>query len=117
MDRNAGLDNSRIKDQNTVYDSLAGLIFLGTPQAGSDIVKKDRIKVLEQLARVTFKKPPKKLINALVAHCDEIERLSNDFQRITIFTRHEIEICSYYETVTTRFLGEAVSSICEQPGQ
>lgn len=107
-DRNSGIESTRVKAQNAVYESVAGLIFLGTPQAGSGIVKKDRVKILENLARITFKKAPKKIVSALAAHCDELERLSSDFQKTTIFTKHEIEMCSYYETITTKFLGEAV---------
>jgi len=110
-ERNSGTDNDRIRRQNAIYDSMAGIVFMGTPQAGSDVVKKDRVKMLERVAAFTFKKPPKKIIKALAAHSDEVEELSDNFQKTTIFTKHDIEICSYYETVTTKFLGEEVSLV------
>lgn len=107
-DRNSGLDTRKIKDQNAIYDSIAGLVFMGTPHAGSHTTEKKRVRLLTGLARTTFKKPPEKLVKALAAHSDELLDLSDDFERTTIFTKQKIEMWTYYETITTRFLGEEV---------
>jgi hypothetical protein len=57
---------------------------------------------LKAIAAATFKKPPEKLIKALSAHSTELQDLSDNFERTTVFTQHVIEICTYYETKTTR---------------
>jgi hypothetical protein len=82
------------------------LIFLGTPHAGSGITGKMRVKMLQQIAKASFKKVPEKIVKALEANSDELLELSDGFEKTTIFTRHEINICTYYETRTTRLLGE-----------
>jgi hypothetical protein len=107
-ERNSGLINARILEQNAVFDSIAGLIFMGTPQAGSGVETLVRVRILENIARVTFKKPPGRLTQALAAHSDEVLELSENFQKTTMFTRHEIEICSFYETKTTKSIGQEV---------
>lgn len=115
MERNSGNQSKRVERQNAIYDSLAGLVFMGTPQLGSGIVNKDRVKLLETLARITFKKPPKKIVNALAAHSGELEKLSDAFRMTTVFTKHDIEIVSAYETIATAFVGERVSMTLAAP--
>jgi hypothetical protein len=85
------------------------MVFLGTPHAGSGVTGKLRVKILQQLARVSFKNVPQKLVDALEANSDELLELSDNFEKTTIFTRHQIDICTYYETCTTAMLGEEVS--------
>ncbi|KAI9150045.1 SERAC1 protein [Paramyrothecium foliicola] len=107
-DRHTGLQTRKIKEQNAIYDSIAGLVFIGTPHAGSHVADTARVKMLKALARATFKKAPENLVRALSAHSNELQDLSSSFERTTIFTQHVIEICTYYETKTTKFAGEEV---------
>lgn len=81
---------------------------MGSPHAGSHVADAGRIKVLKAIARATFKTAPENLIGALSAHSNELQDLSRSFERTTIFTQHLIEICTYYETKTTKFTGEEV---------
>jgi hypothetical protein len=114
-DRNSGLQTHHIKTQNALYDSVAGLIFLGTPHAGSGVTTKLRVKILERLARATFKSAPEKLIKALEANSHELLELSDNFEKTTIFTKHQIDMCTYYETRTTALLGEEVMCFAALP--
>ncbi|KAK4212763.1 hypothetical protein QBC37DRAFT_186794 [Rhypophila decipiens] len=98
----------RIKEQNAIYDSVAGIVFMGTPHSGSHVTNAARVKVLKAIARATFTKVPENLINALSAHSFELQELSRNFENTTIFSQHIIEICTYYETKTQKFLGEEV---------
>ncbi|TID01835.1 Protein SERAC1 [Colletotrichum higginsianum] len=107
-DRHTGLKSRKIDEQNAIYDSIAGLVFMGTPHAGSHVTDAARVKMLKALARATFKKAPENLIRALSAHSNELQDLSASFERTTIFTQHMIEICTYFETKTTKFVGEEV---------
>ena len=81
---------------------------MGTPHAGSHVADAGRIKVLKAIAGATFMKAPENLTKALSAHSNELQDLSKSFERTTIFTQHLIEICTYYETKTTKFTGEEV---------
>jgi triacylglycerol esterase/lipase EstA (alpha/beta hydrolase family) len=110
-ERHAGLKTRKIKEQNAIYDSIAGLIFMGTPHAGSHVADALRAKVLKAIAGATFKKAPENLIKALSAHSNDLQDLSTSFERTTLFTQHLIEICTYYETKTTKYAGEEVRSI------
>ena len=83
-------------------------MFFGTPHAGSGVAKKLRIQLLTQFAKLSFKKVPKKIIKALEVNSDELLELSDNFEKSTLFTQHEVAICTYYETRTTPFLGEEV---------
>ncbi|KAM7199682.1 hypothetical protein V8F33_004334 [Rhypophila sp. PSN 637] len=96
----------KIKEQNAIYDSVPGIVFMGTPHSGSHVTNAARVNVLKAIARATFKKVPENLINALAAHSFELQELSQNFENTTIFTQHIIEICTYYETKTQKFLGE-----------
>lgn len=107
-DRHAGLENRRIREQNAVYDSVSGVVFIGTPHAGSHVADAARIKALKAIAAATFKKTPEKLMTALSAHSTELQDLSDSFERTTIFTQHVIEICTYFESKTTKFAGQEV---------
>lgn len=107
-DRHSGKANRKIRQQNAIYDSVAGIIFMGTPHAGSRVADAVRTKLLKAIARATFQKPPEKLISALSAHSSELQELSDSFENITIFTQHVIEICTYYETKTQKYAGEVV---------
>ena len=84
---------------------------MGTPHAGSHIADALRVKVLKAIAGATFKKAPQKLLKALSAYSNELQDLSNSFEKTTIFTQHVIEICTYYETRTTKLAGEEVRTI------
>jgi hypothetical protein len=90
---------------------------MGTPHAGSHVADAARIKTLKAIAAATFKKPPEKLVKALSAHSTELQDLSDNFERTTIFTQHLIEICTYYETKTTKFAGEEVCPSSETTAQ
>ncbi|KAH7171267.1 SERAC1 [Dactylonectria macrodidyma] len=107
-DRHAGLQTRRVKEQNAIYDSIAGIVFMGTPHAGSHVADANRVKVLKAIARATFKKVPKNLVTALSAHSRELQNLSTSFERTTLFTEHVIEICTYFEMQSTRFAGAEV---------
>ena len=107
-DRRSGLSNRRIKEQNAVYDSISGLVFMGTPHAGSHVADAARTKVLKAIARATFKKPPEKLVTALSAHSSELYDLSQSFENTTTLTQGIIEICTYFETKTQKFAGGEV---------
>lgn len=88
---------------------------MGTPHAGSHVTDAARVKMLKALARATFKKAPENLIRALSAHSNELQDLSASFERTTIFTQHMIEICTYFETKTTKFVGEEASFLASRP--
>jgi triacylglycerol esterase/lipase EstA (alpha/beta hydrolase family) len=94
-----------IDEQNAIYDSVSGLVFMGTPHAGSHVADKNRIKTLKLLAKAISMKYPEKLASTLSAHSGGLLNRSNDFEKTTIFTKHEIEICTYYEIKTLSFLG------------
>jgi hypothetical protein len=49
-------------------------------------------------------------MKALSAHSGELSDLTDRFEKSTIFVKHEIEICSYYELVTTAGVGQRVSN-------
>ena len=108
LERHSGSQSRAIRNQNTLYDSLAGIIFMGTPHAGSRVTDAARTNVLQAIAKATFKTAPPKLVSALSAHSSELLELSNTFERTTIFTQHAMEICTYYETKTQKFVGEEV---------
>ena len=107
-DHSAGFTNSRIQAQNALYDSIAGLVFLRTPHAGSGITHKLAVKTLQLLSKASFKNAPDKLLKALEANSDKLIELSDNFAKTTIFTAKGIQICTYYETCTTPFIGEEV---------
>ena len=107
-DRNAGLQNYHVQAKSRIYDSIIGLIFLGTPHAGSNVTDKTRVKLLQAVARATFKEAPPKIVKALEANSDELLELSDTFEKTTIFTQHNINMCTYYETRSTSFIGEEV---------
>lgn len=109
LDHHAGLHTRKVKEQDAIYDCIAGLVFIGTPHAGSHVADAARVHMLKALARATFKKAPQKLITALSAHSNELQDLTASFERTTIFTQHLIEICTYFETKTTKFAGEEAS--------
>lgn len=102
-----------IDEQNAIYDSVSGLVFMGTPHAGSRVDELNRIKMLKLLGKAISISYPDKLVKTLSAQSDGLVDLSEDFEKTTIFIKHEIEICTYYETKTTCFLGsEEVSTLC-----
>ncbi|MCJ1243422.1 hypothetical protein MMC30_000619 [Trapelia coarctata] len=107
-DRNAGAQAPYIQLQNQVYDSIVGLVFMGTPHAGSNIPGKKRVKLLQSMAKATFKSAPEKLVQSLEAHSDSLVDLSDNFEKTTIFTQHQVSVCTYYELRTTKLLGEEV---------
>jgi hypothetical protein len=94
-----------IDEQNAIYDSVAGLVFMGTPHAGCHVEELTRIKTLKLLAKAISISYPDKLVKTLSAQSDGLLDLSEDFEKTTIFIKHEIEICTYYETKTTFLLG------------
>lgn len=94
-----------IDEQNAIYDSVCGLVFMGTPHAGSHVEELNRIKTLKLLAKAISVNYPDKLVKTLSAQSDGLLDLSEDFEKTTIFIKHEIEICTYYETKTTPLLG------------
>ncbi|KAK1753330.1 SERAC1 [Echria macrotheca] len=108
MESHNGLQTRKIREQNAIYDAVSGIVFMGTPHAGSHVADAARTKLLKAIARATFKKPPERIVNALSAHSQELQDLSNSFENTTIFTKHVIEICTYYESMTQKFAGEEV---------
>jgi hypothetical protein len=87
------------------------LVFFGTPHAGSSVTAKMRVKMLQQIAKASFKNAPEKIVKALEANSDELLDLTDGFEKTTIFTRHEINICTYYETRASKLLGEEASRL------
>jgi tRNA G26 N,N-dimethylase Trm1 len=103
---NSGLQTRKVKEQKAIHDSIAGIVFMGTPHFGSHLADKTRIQVLKAIGKATFMNAPEKLLKALSAHSNELQDLSTSFEKTTIFTRQEIEMCTYYETKTTKFAGK-----------
>lgn len=64
-----------------------------------------RIRTLKLLAKAISISYPAKLVKTLSAHSDGLLDLSEDFEKTVIFIKHEIKICTYYETKTTFLLG------------
>ncbi|KAL2844563.1 hypothetical protein BJY01DRAFT_214829 [Aspergillus pseudoustus] len=103
---NSGLRSRKVKEQKAIYDAIAGLVFMGTPHLGSHVADKTRVQVLKAIGKATFMNAPERLLRALSAHSNELQDLSTSFEKTTLFTQHEIEICTYYETKTTKFAGK-----------
>jgi len=79
---------------------------MGTPHLGSHVTDKTRVQILKAIGGVTFKNAPENLLKALAAHSNELQDLSTSFEKTTLFTQHTIEICTYFETKTTKFAGK-----------
>ncbi|KAK4095782.1 hypothetical protein N658DRAFT_490443, partial [Parathielavia hyrcaniae] len=92
---------SRLIDKGKGESINRPLVFIAHSLGGL-VIK----RILKAIAAATFKKAPEKLMKALSAHSTELQDLSDGFERTTLFTQHLIEICTYFETKTTKFAGE-----------
>ncbi|CAI7624444.1 unnamed protein product [Penicillium manginii] len=99
---------TELDDAHRIYQATKGLIFFGTPHAGSAAGKKLRVQTLKLIAKVAFTKVPPKLDSALESHSDELLDLADDFRTISLYTKREISIYSYAESRTTPKLGAVV---------
>jgi len=102
--------NTEADDAHLVYNSTRGIVFFGTPHAGSAVNPQKRIWVLKKIAKAAFTQVPPKLESALELHSDALADLADDFRKISLWTKRELIIYSYFETYTTGALGEVVSS-------
>ena len=100
--------NTQADDAHLIYQSTKGLVFLGTPHAGSAIDKKKRIWILKKVAKIAFTEVPPKLESALELHSDELGDLADDFRKITLWTERKLTIYTYYETHSMAAVGERV---------
>jgi hypothetical protein len=96
-------------DAHLIYKATKGLMFFGTPNAGSTVSKTARVQLLQTIAKVAFTKVPPKLNSALESHSDELLDLADDFRTISLWTLKELNIYTYFETRTTVELGKRVS--------
>ena len=104
--------HTRVDDAHLIYNSAKGLVFLGTPHAGSAVDKQKRIWMLKKIAKAVFTEVPPKLESALALHSDELADLADDFRKITLWSERKLTIYTYFETRTTAAIGELVSSQC-----
>jgi hypothetical protein len=101
--------NTQADDAHFIYEATKGLIFLGTPHAGSAVDQKKRVWMLKKIAKAAFTKVPAKLESALELYSDELRDLADDFRRISLWTERKLIIYTYYETHSTAAVGELVS--------
>ena len=102
--------HTQADDAHLIYNSAKGLVFLGTPHAGSAVDNQKRIQMLKKIAKAAFTEVPPKLESALALHSDEIANLADDFRKITLWTERKLIIYTYFETRATAAIGELVSS-------
>jgi len=95
-------------DAHLVYKSTKGLMFFGTPNAGSAAGRAHRVQILQKIAKVAFTEVPPKLESALESHSDELLDLADDFRKTSLFTLKQLNIYTYVETRTTAKLGALV---------
>lgn len=99
---------TQVDEAHLVYNSTKGIMFFGTPNAGSSLGAQTRIRILQNIARVSFTKVPPKLEEALSMHSDELLDLADDFRKLTLCTQKTITVYSYYEGNTTAKVGSRV---------
>jgi hypothetical protein len=104
--------NTHADDAHLIYEATKGIIFLGTPHAGSAVDQKKRVWILKKIAKAAFTAVPPKLESALEQHSDELRDLADDFRRITLWTERQLIIYTYYETHSTAAVGERVRTGC-----
>jgi protein SERAC1 len=102
--------HTQVDDAHLIYNSVKGLIFLGTPHAGSTVDRQKRIRILKMIAKAAFTEVPPKLESALELHSDELADLADDFRKITLWTKRKLIIYTYFETRATAAIGDLVSS-------
>jgi hypothetical protein len=83
-------------------------MFFGTPNAGSEMAKKKRIQVLKNIGKVSFTQVPPRIERALELHSDELIDLAEAFRDLDICDTKSLQIHSFYETKSTRLLGDRV---------
>jgi protein SERAC1 len=88
--------NTQADDAHLIYEATKGLIFLGTPHAGSAVDQQKRIWILKKIAKAAFTQVPPKLESALELHSDELRDLADDFRRITLWTERKLIVYTYY---------------------
>jgi hypothetical protein len=84
-------------------------MLFGVPHAGSSVSEKLRVKMYENLAKLSMKKVPEKLKESSERDSDELVELSRRFENISLFNEGRMKTYSYYEMRTTGFVGEEVS--------
>ena len=98
-------------DQKGFYDSIAGLVFMGTPHLGSAAGQNIWITVLKSIGNIFSLCGPDNIIDALEARSGALNKLSSDFAATSIFKKEEIKMASFYECMTTPPLGQEVSNL------
>ncbi|UPK96833.1 hypothetical protein LCI18_007768 [Fusarium solani-melongenae] len=101
-------------DKRLIYTSTRGLFFFGTPHLGSRAGEATRVAVLKAIAKVAFVKVPPKLDSALKSHPDELDDLTDDFKRTSLWLDQKLIIYSYYESFGDGALGDIVSWVVDQ---
>ncbi|KAJ5219204.1 uncharacterized protein N7498_001303 [Penicillium cinerascens] len=99
---------TELDNAHRIYRATKGLIFFGTPHAGSAVAKIRRVQILKQIAKVAFTEVPPKLDSALEMHSDELLDLADDFRMMSLYTLRQIAIYSYAESRTTPKLNALV---------
>jgi len=100
------LDTQYRQDRNAIYESIAGLVFLGTPHAGSTVTGMKRLAILKAI--FSFVKVPPNIMDALEANSQELKELSDRFAQTTLSTESDVEIWTYYELFDTQLVGQEV---------
>lgn len=100
--------NTEADDAHLIYNSTKGLMFFGTPHAGSATNNTKRVWVLQKIAKAAFTEVPPRLEAALEMHSDELADLADDFRKTSLWIRRGVIIYTYFETRTTAKLGEVV---------
>lgn len=81
------------------------MFFFGTPHLGSRAGEATRVAILKAIAKVAFVKVPPKL----KSHSDELNDLTDDFRRTSLWLDQKLIIYSYYESFGDGALGDVVS--------
>ena len=102
--------NLREDDSHLLYESTKALVFCGTPHLGSAAGELKRVKLIKAIGAAAFVKVPKNVATALEQHSHELSDLADDFRHIGLYEDKQLDIYTYFETVTTAKLSSLVSS-------
>ncbi|KAH8900374.1 hypothetical protein GQ53DRAFT_835436 [Thozetella sp. PMI_491] len=99
---------SQFSYERSIGSSVQGLVFFGTPHAGSLLHKDDRIRVLKLIARSATISLPPKLESALSVGADELFDMADDFHRLQSYRAGSWHMNTFFEQRETSGVGMVV---------
>ncbi|KAJ4226358.1 hypothetical protein NW759_004945 [Fusarium solani] len=100
--------HSQESDKRLIYTSTRGLFFFRTPHLGSRAGDATPVTVLTAVAKAAFVRVPPKPDSALKLHSDELNDLTDDFRRTSLWLNQKLIIYSYYKSFGDGALGDIV---------